>query len=61
VVWPYARVEVGARGWAAAMTDEWRVEVRETGRGERSRAHTILIWGWVTPPAWFRIVREDTA
>ena len=25
------------RGWAAAMTGEFRVEVRKTGRGERSQ------------------------
>ena len=26
------------RGWAAAMTGEFKVEVRRTGRGERARA-----------------------
>jgi hypothetical protein len=40
VVWLYARVEAGARGWAAAMTDECRVEVRKTGRGERDSPAT---------------------
>jgi hypothetical protein len=28
-------VEAEARGWAAAMTGEFRLEERKTGRGER--------------------------
>lgn len=31
------------------------------GRGERSRAGTIPIWAWATPPSAFGLVREDTA
>lgn len=34
-VWLYPSVEAEARGWAAAMSGEFRVEVRKTGRGER--------------------------
>jgi DNA invertase Pin-like site-specific DNA recombinase len=37
-VWLYPSVEAEARGWAAAMSGEFRVEVRKTGRGERYRA-----------------------
>jgi hypothetical protein len=33
--WPYPSAEAEARGWAAAMSGEFRVEVREIGRGER--------------------------
>ena len=33
--WLYPSVEAEARGWAAAMSGEFRVEVRKTGRGER--------------------------
>jgi DNA invertase Pin-like site-specific DNA recombinase len=35
-VWLYPSVEAEARGWAAAMSGEFRVEVRKTGRGERT-------------------------
>ena len=34
-VWLHASVEAEARGWAAAMCGEFRVEERKTGRGER--------------------------
>jgi hypothetical protein len=34
-VWLYPSLEAEARGWAAAMRGEFRVEVRKTGRGER--------------------------
>ena len=34
-VWLHASVEAKARGWAAAMSGEFRVEERKTGRGER--------------------------
>ena len=33
----------GEPGWSAAMTGEFRVEERKTGRGERSRGHTIQL------------------
>jgi len=36
-VWLYPSLEAEARGWAAAMAGEFEVEVRKTGRGERSR------------------------
>jgi hypothetical protein len=35
-VWLYPSVEAEARGWAAAMSGEFRVEERKTSRGERS-------------------------
>ena len=34
-VWLYPSVEAEARGWAAAMSGEFRMEKRKTGRGER--------------------------
>ena len=34
-VWLYPSVEAEARGWAAAISGEFRVEERKTGRGER--------------------------
>jgi 5-methylcytosine-specific restriction endonuclease McrA len=34
-------VEAEARGWAAATTGEFRVEVRKTGRGESVRVQDI--------------------
>jgi hypothetical protein len=34
-VWLYPSVEAAARGWAAAMSGEFRIEERKTGRGER--------------------------
>jgi hypothetical protein len=36
-VWLYPSVEAEARGWAAAMSGEFRVEERKTGRGERAQ------------------------
>lgn len=41
-VWLYPSVEAEARGWAAAMSGEFRIESRN-GRGERSRAHTFQL------------------
>ena len=35
-VWLYPSVEAEARGWAAAMSGEFRMEVHKTGRGERN-------------------------
>jgi hypothetical protein len=35
-VWLYPSIEAEARGWAAAMSGEFRVEERKTGRGERN-------------------------
>jgi len=32
-----------ARGWAAAMSGEFRVEMRKTGQGQRSWGHTIQL------------------
>jgi hypothetical protein len=43
------------------MSGELPVEVRKTGRGERTRPFTIPIWGRVTPALGFRLVREDSA
>ena len=37
-VWLYPSVEAEARGWAAAMSGEFRVELRQSGRGERASA-----------------------
>ena len=37
-VWLYPSVEAEARGWASAMSGEFRVELRQTGRGERRQA-----------------------
>lgn len=34
-VWLHPSLEAEERGWAAAMSGEFRVEVRQTGRGER--------------------------
>ena len=34
-VWLYPSVEAEARGWAAAMSGEVKLDVRKTGRGER--------------------------
>ena len=39
-VWLYPSIEAETQGWAAAMSGEFRVEVRKTGRGERARADT---------------------
>lgn len=39
-VWLHPTMAAEARGWAAAMSGEFRVEMRQTGRGERSRADT---------------------
>jgi len=35
-VWRCPSVEAEARGWAAAMSGEFRVEERTAGRGERA-------------------------
>jgi len=52
-VWLHPSVEAEARGWAATMTDGFRVEVRKTGRGERSQASGTdlfvpAVWGLPT-------------
>jgi len=60
-VWLYPSVEAEARGWAAAMSGEFRVEGRKNGRGERTGPFTIPIWGRVTRPPGYRLVREDSA
>jgi hypothetical protein len=36
-LWLHPSVEAEERGWAAAMSGEFVVEMRQTGRGERSR------------------------
>ena len=36
-VWLYPSVEAEARGWAAAMSGAFRMELRQTGRVERNR------------------------
>ncbi len=36
-VWHHPSVEAEARSWAGAMNGEFRVDVRQTGRGERER------------------------
>jgi DNA invertase Pin-like site-specific DNA recombinase len=36
-VWLHPSVEAEERGWAAAMSGEFQLELRQTGRGERSR------------------------
>jgi hypothetical protein len=36
-IWLVPSVEAEERGWAAAMSGEFRVEERRTGRGERDR------------------------
>ena len=36
--WLHPSVEAQERGWAAGMSGEFRVELRQTGRGERSQA-----------------------
>jgi cellulase/cellobiase CelA1 len=38
--WLYPSGEAVARGWAAGMNGEFRVELREFGRGERYQAGT---------------------
>jgi hypothetical protein len=45
-VWLYPSVEAEARGWAAAMSGEFRVELRKTGRGERSKDIDFVLMGW---------------
>jgi hypothetical protein len=44
-VWLYPSVEAEARGWAAAMSGEFRVEERKTGRGERSHNIDFVLMG----------------
>jgi hypothetical protein len=34
-VWLFPSLEAEARGWAAAMSGEFRMELRKSGRGER--------------------------
>ena len=54
-VWLYPSVEAEARGWAAAMSGEFRVEERKTGRGERNCAVMSDVGAVV------RFVRETAA
>jgi len=54
-VWLYPSVEAEARGWAAAMSGEFRVEERKTGRGERNCAVMSDVGAVV------RFVRETVA
>lgn len=57
-VWLYPSVEAEARGWAAAMSGEFRIKSRN-GRGERSSAHTFQHIVWIdagTTP--LRLVRS---
>jgi len=42
-VWLYPSLEAEERGWAAAMSGEFRVKERQTGRGERSGAETSQV------------------
>ncbi len=42
-VWLHPSVEAEARGWAAAMRGEFRVELRQTGRGERASGNTTQL------------------
>ncbi|MGO9177782.1 MAG: hypothetical protein ACLQHS_00710 [Candidatus Limnocylindrales bacterium] len=42
-LWLYPSTEAEARGLAAAFNGELRVEVRESGRGERSRAEPLRV------------------
>jgi hypothetical protein len=59
-VWLYPSVEAEVRGWAAAMSGEFRVEVRKTGRGERDCPATTdlpITMRLAEPPescAWLR-------
>jgi hypothetical protein len=60
-VWLYASVEAEARGWAAAMTGEFRVEVRKTGRGERDSPATNdlpITMRLAEPPTPHELVRS---
>ncbi len=42
-VWLYPSLEAEARGWAAAMSGEFQVEMRQSGRGERARAEPLRV------------------
>jgi hypothetical protein len=42
-LWIYPSDEAEARGLAAAFAGEFRTKVRQTGRGERSRAETLRV------------------
>ncbi|MGH7487302.1 MAG: hypothetical protein ACREMY_17135, partial [bacterium] len=39
-VWLYPSVEAEARGWAAVMSGEFRMQEHQTGRGERDSPAT---------------------
>jgi DNA invertase Pin-like site-specific DNA recombinase len=58
-LWIYPTDEAEARGLAAAFAGEFRTKVRQTGRGERSSAHTFQHIVWIdagTTP--LRLVRS---
>jgi hypothetical protein len=60
VIHPSAEAE--RYGWSEAFgPDPIVCSIGQTGWGERTRSDTIPIWGWVTPPPGFRLVREDSA
>src|ERR1700690_3613852 len=42
-VWLHPSLEAEERGWASAMSGEFRVEVRQTGRGERDCPATTAL------------------
>ena len=42
-VWLYPSLEAEARGWAAAMSGEFTMEMRQSGRGERARADSLRV------------------
>ncbi len=52
-IWLHPSLEPEARGWATAMTGEFRVEICQSGRGERTRADTFQLT--------LRIRREQSA
>jgi hypothetical protein len=54
-VWIHPTAEAEARGWAAAMSGEFRVEMRKTGRGERTRTYGNDLTGTV------RVARRQSA
>ena len=52
-------VEAESRGWAAAVTGEFRVEVRKTGRGERSHDEAIRVKVWVVDGGMLSTIRRS--
>lgn len=55
-VWLYPSVEAEARGWAAAMSGEFRVEERKTGRGERFSTYDCQVWSRRRPSGTFEAI-----